>query len=92
MTSNKETHEAVEALRQAASELSARADQLEERLNEAQAHSEPLAPTDSDEEAAARLIALEAASSGRDRAEVLAQLKAEFPTVDAESLVSRFYT
>lgn len=91
MTPARPTHEAVEALRKAAAELSKRADELEQGLSEAESRIEPLAPAGSDDEAAARLIALEGSSSGRDRSEVIAQIKAEYPSADAESLVARFY-
>jgi len=99
MTEQTETTEAVKALRQAAAELASRADELEARAEELSrlievepAERPPLAPADTENEAAARLIALEGATSGRDRSEVVAEIERDFPEVDANDLAARFYS
>ena len=98
MSSEQEIRDAADALRQTAADLTRQAVLLERAADdvaaaaEAPAEIEPLAPATSDDEAAARLIALEAASSGRDRADVLAELEKAYPSVDGKSLVARFYS
>lgn len=99
MSSDDDLRETAIELRSVAAELLKKADLLDKTADQFEAESaaasavaEPLAPADSDDETAARLITLEASASGRDRAEVEAQLKRDFPSVDAESLVARFYS
>jgi hypothetical protein len=99
MTEETETAQAVSALREAAAELHARADQLEALAEENSRREElkpveqaPLAPAESESEAAARLIALEGATTGRPRAEVIAEIERDFPGVDAHDLTGRFYS
>lgn len=98
MSAHEDLRETANDLRSTAAGLIRRAEQLEGVASELEAQStstsaapEPLSHTDSDDEAAARLIALEAAASGRDRNDLLGQLERDFPSVDAESLVQRFY-
>lgn len=98
MSAKNDLQDAANELRKAAASLIRQAEQIEATAAEIESHSssnlaapEPLTHTDSDEEAAARLIALEGAASGREREDLLSQLKRDFPSVDSESLVQRFY-
>ncbi len=97
MSSEQQIRDAAAALRQTAADLTKQAILLERAADDfaspavTPVEAEPLAPATSDDEAAARLIALEGASSGRDRSEVLAELNKSYPGVDGESLVARFF-
>jgi hypothetical protein len=97
MSSEQEIRDAAAALRETAADLTKQAILLERVADSVGAAAvipaeiEPLALATSDDEAAARLIALEGASSGRDRADVLAELEKSYPGVDGESLVVRFF-
>ena len=99
MDSLHEIEKAAAELRATAAGLTKQAERLDAAANAIReaaaseaARLEPLEPAASDDEAAARLIALEASSSGRAKDDVLAQLKRDFPSVDVESLVARFYS
>ena len=88
-----QTAEAAEALRTAAAELIARADQLEQQAAEAAAAepAQPLAPAADEEEVNARLVALDLSSRGVDRAEAESLLAEQFPSVDRAPLLDRFF-
>ena len=98
MSSEQQIRDAAAALRQTAADLTKRAILLERAADDVASPAvapdevEPLAPATSDDEAAARLIALEGASSGRDRSDVLAELKKSYPSIDGDSLVARFFS
>jgi hypothetical protein len=97
MSSEQQIRDAAAALRQTAADLTKQAILLERAADDVAspavtpAEVEPLAPATSDDEAAARLIALEGASSGRDRSDVLAELAKSYPSIDADALVARFF-
>jgi hypothetical protein len=99
MTEANELSSAVRALRQAAAELAERADQLEALGSESLGNGvdspvelAPLAPAESENEAAARIVALEGATTGRLREEVIVEIERDFPEVDANDLTARFYS
>ena len=82
------------ALLSKADELDAAAEAADERAAAqvaVEAEPEPLAPAADAGEAAARLIALDAATSGRDRSEVEEELSKFYPNVDSSALLDRFY-
>jgi len=88
----------AQVLRDAAARLLTEAEALESAADAAAASApepkvpvEPLAPSVSDDETAARLIVLEAATNGRERDSVRLEIERNYPSVDAESLIERFY-
>ena len=96
MNSNAKTDpaaDAAEALRAAAAELIARAEQLEQRAAEPAAAEpvRPLAPAVDEEEVNARLVALDLSSRGVGRAEAESLLAEQFPSVDRAALLDRFF-
>ena len=95
MTQSNPISEAALQLRAASAELITRAESLESLAQEddlaAPAERLPLEPPADSEEAAVRLIALDAATSGRPRSEVEDELKDSHPTVDSAPLLDRFY-
>ena len=87
---------AAAALREAAANLIAKADQLEASIAAVedaptQAVAEPLAPATSDDEAKARLVALDLATQGVDRSTAFESLTTQFPDVDVAPLIDRFF-
>ena len=96
MSESAPNQSAVEALREAAARLLAKADELEAAGAEAGSvpdvvELQPLAPAASDEEAKARLVALDLATQGVDRAAAQLALERQFPAVDVSSLLDRFF-
>ena len=90
---------AADALRKAAAELIAKAEQLESLPSVVESAGsapeapelEPLSPPDSSDEAGARLVALDMSSRGVPREEAAEKLALDFPSVDADALLDRFY-
>ena len=80
-------------LRLAAADLIARAELLEQQVTEPPAAQpvEPLAPAVDEDEANARLVALDLSSRGVDRAEADRVLAEQFPTVERSALLERFF-
>jgi len=94
------TTKASEALREAAKGLIEQAERLEAEIASDQVPTvpvakvkplEPLGPPADADEAALRLIALDASTSGRNRDEVEAELSAKYPGAEISSLLDRFY-
>ena len=94
------TARAAQALREAAKGLIEQAEQLEagrathaapEAPGQEVKPPEPLGPPADADEAALRLIALDASTSGRDRDEVESELAAKYPDAEISSLLDRFY-
>jgi hypothetical protein len=87
---------AAEALREAAAVLLAKADQLDalarqEEAEPAPVSEQPLAPAATEDEAKARIVAFDLAQYEIDRDRALELLREQFPEVDVESLVNRFF-
>ncbi|CAB4859487.1 MAG: hypothetical protein F2799_00465 [Actinobacteria bacterium] len=99
-SANNPATKAAQALREAANGLIRHAEELEAGVAsdsgpltpvEAVKPLEPLGPPADADEAAMRLVALDAATSGRSRDEVDAELSAKYPNAEISSLLDRFY-
>ena len=94
------TSRAAQALREAAKGLIEHAEHLEAGMASHPAPTapveevkplEPLGPPADADEAALRLIALDASTSGQNRDEVESELSAKYPDAEIASLLDRFF-
>ena len=92
--------EAAETLRTAAAQLIAAAERLESAQSEhnenvgkpsTTTEPEPLPEASSEEEANARLVALDLATRGVDRSVAEETMAEQFPSIDGAVLLDRFY-
>ena len=99
-SANNPATKAAQALREAAKGLIEHAERLEAEIASnpvptipvvAVKPLEPLGPPADADEAALRLIALDASTSGRNRDEVEAELLAKYPGAEISSLLDRFF-